>query len=204
MNKLTTNRDLYLAIDSLSELSSDSTRSLEQFLLAFLSSSLRLSDRETLSLTEFYQLVASSFSSDVPAFEAAWRDQYDSLPYDQADYSGFRATLIRQIVDLREMDENGTLQNDMRYFGLKAPRNSDWYNFDPGGYLECAMAGAFGGWESGDETGRQFVPGHVAVLDEDGSIEFARPEDSIPPTVPMPVITWEQCKDFIICGQIYE
>ena len=66
--------------------------------------------------------------------------------------------------DLHEMDENDTLKNEQRYFGVNAPRKSYWYNFDPIGYLECATAGSFGGWEPGDETGRQFVPEPVALL----------------------------------------
>ena len=66
------------------------------------------------------------------------------------------------------------------------------------------MAGSFGGSEPGDETGRQFVPGPVAVLGNDGSIQTANPEDLHEPTVQMPSVTWEQFQDFIICGQIYE
>jgi len=108
--------------------------------------------------------VSSSFTRDIPAFNPDWRDQYDKLSHDRNDYAGFRATLIRQIVDLREMDDNSTLKNEQRYFGMSAPRKSYWYNFDPIGYLECAMAGSFGGWEPGDETGRQFVPEPVALL----------------------------------------
>jgi hypothetical protein len=92
----------------------------------------------------------------------------------------------------------------MRYFGVRAPRQSYWYNFDPRGYLECAMAGSFGGWEPDDDTGRQYVSGPVAVLAEDGSIQSASPEDLHDPVYQIHVVTWEQFKDFMICGQIYE
>ena len=204
MAELATNRDLYLAIAALSKTHSGCDRSLEHYLLSLLDSSQRFSERKDVSLAEFYDLVSSSFTRDIPAFNSDWRDQYDDLPHDRNDYTGFRATLIRQIVDLREMDENGTLKNEQRYFGVSAPRKSYWYNFDPLGYLECAMAGSFGGWEPGDETGRQFVPGPVAVLADDGSIQTANPEDLHEPTVQVPSVTWEQFQDFIICGQIYE
>ena len=204
MTELTTNRDLYLAIEALSKTHSGCTRLLEHYLLALLDSSQRFSDRNNLSLAEFYDLVSSSFTRDAPAFSSDWRDQYDDLPHEKDDYTGFRGTLIRQLVDLREMDENGTLKNEQRYFGVSTPRKSYWYNFDPLGYLECAMAGSFGGWEPGDDTGRQFVPGPVTVVADDGSIQTANPEDLHQPTVQMPLVTWEQFKDFIICGQIYE
>jgi hypothetical protein len=202
--ELTTNRDLYLAIDELSKTHSGCERPLEHYLLALLDSSQRFSECSDVTLADFYDLVSSSFTRDIPAFNPDWRDQYDTLPHDRNDYNGFRATLIRQIVDLREMDEDGTLKNEQRYFGVSAPRKSYWYNFDPIGYLECAMAGSFGGWEPGDETGRQFVPGPVAVLGNDGSIQTANPEDLHQPTVLLPSVTWEQFQDFIICGQIYE
>lgn len=204
MAELSTNRDLYLAIEGLSKTHSGCARSLEHYLLSLLDSSQRFSERNDVTLAEFYDLVSTSFTRDIPTFNPDWRDQYDKLPHDRNDYAGFRATLIRQIVDLREMDEHGTLKNEQRYFGVSAPRKSYWYNFDPIGYLECAMAGSFGGWEPGDETGREFVPGPVAVLGSDGSIQTANPKDLHQPTVQMPSVTWEQFQDFIICGQIYE
>jgi hypothetical protein len=202
--ELKSNRDLYLAIDALSKTHSGCARPLEHYLLSLLDSSQRYSERNDITLAEFYDLVSSSYTRDIPAFNPDWRDQYDKLPHERNDYAGFRATLIRQIVDLREMDENGTLRNEQRYFGASAPRHAYWYNVDPIAYLECAMAGSFGGWESGDETGRQNVPGPVVVFGNDGSIQTANPEDLHQPTVQMPSVTWEQFQAFIICGQSYE
>jgi hypothetical protein len=202
--ELTTNRDLYLAIEALSKTHSGCKRPLEHYLLSLLDSSLIFAERNDVTLAEFYDLVCSSFTRDIPSFNPIWHDQYDTLPHDRNDYAGFYATLVRQIVDLREMDENGALKNEQRYFGLSSPRRTLWYNFDPIGYLECAMAGSFGGWDPGDEMGRQFVPGPVAVLGNDGSIQSANPEDLHQPIVQMLSVTWEQFKAFIICGQIYE
>jgi hypothetical protein len=68
------------------------------------------------------------------------------------------------------MEAAGTADNEYRYFGVKAPRRSTWYNFDIGTYVECAMAGTYGGWQPDDSTGRTFVPGKVAVLEADGSL----------------------------------
>ena len=201
---LNTNRDLYLAINALSNRHKDCDRSLETFLLAVLHRAAAFGDRDSLTLNEFYKLIASGFTQAPAPFDDTWRGQYDQLSEDEDGYAGWHATVVRQIVDLREMDECGTLNSDKRYFGLSSPRSSYWYNFDPLGYLECAMAGSFGGWEPGDDTGRDYVPGPVAVLADDGSIELANPEDLPNPKFEIPAITWEQFKGFIICGQIYE
>jgi hypothetical protein len=201
---LQTNRDLYLAISDLSKQYKDCDRSLELYLLAGLDRSATFSDRDALTLSELYELIASGFTSKPASFDDAWLDQYGELPHEDNGYAGWRATIIRPIVDLREMEECGTLKNEMRYFGVSAPRKSYWYNFDPLGYLECAMAGSFGGWEPGDESGREYVPGPVAVLTNTGSIQSVNPEDLLNSTFEMPSVGWAHFKDFVICGQIYE
>ncbi|MEM7558775.1 MAG: hypothetical protein AAF394_06600 [Planctomycetota bacterium] len=201
---LQTNRDLYLAIEQLQKQHEGCTRTLEVYLLAVLDLSSALSNQQQITLDEFHHVLSSSFTHGASSFKEEWREQYDQLPHEADDYAGWRATLVRQIVDLREMEECGTLNNETRYFGVYAPRKSYWYNFDPLGYLECAMAGSFGGWEPGDDTGRQYVPGPVAVFGKDGTIESVDPEDLPNPTFQMPTITWEHFKDFIFCGQIYE
>lgn len=201
---LRTNRDLYLAIDQLAKKHAGNTRSLETYLLAVLDLSQPLAKRDSITLEEFRTVLANAFTHESPPFNEAWREQYEQLPHEEDDFAGWRATVIRQIVDLREMEECGTLNNEMRYYGVYAPRGSYWYNFDPNGYLECAMAGTFGGWRPGDDTGRQYVPGPVAVLNDKGEIESAKPQDLPNPVFEIPEFTWKQFKDFVICGQIYE
>ncbi len=78
--------------------------------------------------------------------------------------------MAEQIKDLREMKESGQLERDDKYFGMDAPSGNRWYNFDLFGYLECATAGAFGGWEDGDDTGRMLVSGEIASIDENGNL----------------------------------
>lgn len=202
--QLRTNRDLYLAIEALSQQHRDCDRSLEIYLLSVLDRSTAFADLDSLRLTEFYELIAAGFAGTPAPFDEAWRDGYDDLPHEDGGYIGWQAMVIRQIVDLREMEECGTLQNEMRFFGISAPRESYWYNFDPPGYLECAMTGSFGGWQPGDDTGREYVPGPVAVMGEDGSIQSANPEELVNPIYEMPVVSWEQVKEFVICGQVYE
>lgn len=199
--QLKTNRDLYLAIDGLSKQHQECSRSLETYLLALIHRSTEFAEREAISLAEFYEMLSYGFTGSPAEFDNAWCDQYDQLPSEDDGYLGWHAIVVRQIVDLHEMDECGTLKSEMRYFGVSAPRNSYWYNFDPRGYLECAIAGSFGGWEPGDETGRGYVPGLVAVLADDGSIQSANPEDVPNPTFEMPFLTWEHFKDFIIVAR---
>ena len=204
MHDLRTNRDLYLAIENLTQEHRLCTRSLEQYLLALLRAAESFADSDSLSLNDFFGIISQAFTSDLKEFDPNWRTQYADLPHELSDFTGWRAVLIRQVVDLREMDENGTFANELRYFGVDSPRKSRWFNFDPVGYIECAMAGSFGGWEPGDETDRQFVPGPVAVLADDGSIQDANPEVIPRRQFEMPFVTWEEFKDFIYCGQYYE
>jgi hypothetical protein len=201
---LTTNRDLYRAIGELGERYASSGRTLEHYLLALLGLARQHNRQDALSLSEFYQVVSEAFSADPIPFASAWRDTYGALNPNQSGFVGWEATVIRQIVDLREMDEAGTLAYEYRYFGVDAPRGSRWYNFDPVTYLECAMAGSLGGWEPDDPTGRQFVPGEVGVMDSIGNLQIVNPQDIERPIGPLPQVSWDQFKDFVECGQMYE
>ncbi len=198
-----TNRDLYLSIEQLAEEYKSCGRSLEEYLLVLLQEATKFADRESLSLSNFYELIYVSFNVCPPKFNDDWRDLYSLLPYDSPGFERWQATLIRQIVDLHEMKENGTLANEQRYFGVNAPRGSRWYNFDPLGYLECGMAGSFRSWEPNDESNRQFVPGRVAVLSEDGLIDVD-PQDLVRPQFEIPTVCWNEFNEFIQCGQWYE
>jgi len=202
--QIRTNRGLYLAINALSDQNSEGERSLEVYLLSLLNYSEQFRDDESLTLEQVYALLEAGYTGTSTTFDEGWREQYASLAYKDDGYPGWHATLIQQIVDLREMDEKGILDNEMRYFGVSAPRGGSWYNFDPRGYLECAMAGSFGGWEDGDDTGRQYLPGQVAYLADDGSIQSATPQEFENPVFEMPTVSWSDLKDFIICGQLYE
>jgi hypothetical protein len=77
-------------------------------------------------------------------------------------------------------------------------------NFTPIGYIECGLAGSLGGWEPGDDTGRQLVSGEVAVFAADGTLQNQNPEEVEQPVIALPLLTWADLKGFLICGQIYE
>ena len=160
-------------------------------------------DKSSLTVDEFIAVLSQSFTEPALTYESDWALKYDERP-DGEGYAVFEATLRRQIVDLREMRLAGTLDQKWIELGVNAPRGARWYNFTPSGYLECAAAGSVGGWEPGDDTGRQFVPGKVAVLQEDGSIGEANPEDLARDVCEIAEVTWTQFEDFIFCGQVYE
>ena len=215
---LATNRDLYRAISEMRERheSGSAGISLEQYLLALLGLARQHCYQDNILLSDFYRLVTGAFIAEPVQFKPSWRDEYgvpnvlqegpDWLDTRKCSplYVLWEATVIRQIVDLREMDEAGTLEDEHRYFGVDAPRGSRWYNFDPFTYLECGMAGSLGGWEPDDLTGRQFIPGEVAVVDSEGKFTVVKPQDVERPIIAMPQFTWEHFSDFVECGQMYE
>ena len=89
------------------------------------------------------------------------------------------------------MDEIGALASELRYFGVNSPRGGYWYNFDPCSFIECGMAGSFGGWQPGDNTGRDYVTGEVAEMSKN-------------PVFAMSSIPWDAFREFLWCGQHYE
>lgn len=144
MSAIETNRDLYLAIAELTATQRSGGRDLEEYLRALWDGARRLSDRASLSADEFFGLLAAAFTSPAPAFEEAWRSRFaehdpgavadclaskmgleqPSTAEDRTDPTGFAAwgsTVLRQIVDLREMAEHGTLEDPYRWFGIDSP-----------------------------------------------------------------------------------
>jgi hypothetical protein len=169
-----TNRDLYPAITELVKQQGGASRSLETYLLALWSLTAELENLPDLSPTELFGLLSSAYSAPAAPFQDAWRgcDDDDTL----RGFLGWKATLQRQIADLREMHEQGILQHELRYFGDTAPSGHSWYNFDPGTFLECAAAGTFGGWSREADD-----PLHV--IDR---------------------ISWDVFREFLYKGQLYE
>jgi hypothetical protein len=206
VNDPSTNRDIYRAITDLTE---DPTRAPARDLEEYLRALLRLCrDRRTapaLSIEDFLAMLAGAFVAAPLPYDPAWADGYDRDVTDaDGEYTKFEATLLRQVVDLREMRQAGILDGEWIGLGVDAPRGGRWFNFDPRQFLECATAGAVGGWKPGDLTGRDFVPGPLAALDADGNLRSADPRDVPHPVRPLDAVTWGQFEDFLYCGQIYE
>jgi hypothetical protein len=199
-----TNRDLYLAVADLMGRHRDTARPLEEYLLALWTAGRVVRDRPALSADEFVGLLSDAFTRPAPVFDEGWRDRYDRDHDELPGFDGWEARLVRQVVDLREMRECGMLADKHRYFGIDAPRGGRWYNFDPCTFLECGMAGTFGGWEPDDDTGREYVPGPVAVMGDDGQITSCDPRDVPNPVAAVHEVSWDEFQSFLDDGQRYE
>ncbi|CAN5228229.1 hypothetical protein BH11MYX1_BH11MYX1_08450 [soil metagenome] len=124
---------------------------------------------------------------------------------DRASFAGWERRILMQIRDLRDMAATGQLVDDQRYFGIDAPRGGRWYNFDPIGFLECGVVGAFGGWDpDGADSGRTLVPGKVVVLDPGGQLISVDAEDIEHVTVDMSQVSWDDFTALLGSGQVYE
>jgi hypothetical protein len=155
-------------------------------------------------LSSFADLLEAGFHRDAPPFDPVWPPRYGRENPSLVGYRRWEQTIISQIVDLHEMEQVGTLANDLRYFGIDSPRGSRWYNFDPLAFVECGVAGTFDGWRSGDPTGRDFVPGPVAVLDSSGRATSADPRELEAPLFQIDFLSWDLAADFLRSGQSYE
>lgn len=204
MTAIKTNRDLYLAVSELTSNQADSKGSLEEYLRALREISKNYRERTFLIPDEFLDVLSTAFNGPIPLWNKSWSTS--ELP-DSAIRKGFEnwdSTILRQIVDLREMEERGILNNEYRYFGVQAPCGGTWYNFDPWTYLECATAGSFGGWREGDETGRILVPGEVAVIDAEGKLTSCDPMEIPEKLYAVPSVSWDAFDFFLEQGQGYE
>lgn len=168
---------------------------------------MRYHTTDALTPDEFFGLLSDAFETPAPPFVESLRGRYvgdgsalAALP----PFTRWGYFLTRQIVDLREMSEGGQLANKLRYFGIDSPRGSRWYNFDVCTYLECATVGSFGGWEPGDGTGREYVPGEVVVTNPDGTLGSADPRDLPNPVEALTAVTWDDFYHFLGQGQWYE
>jgi hypothetical protein len=204
MNKLQTNRDLYLAIAALIDRYRDDSRTLEEYLRALWAITQPLQQRSVFTLNELMQVLTEAFTYAVPPFEESWRDRYLTDLDNREGFEGFEARILRQIVDLREMAEQGTLNDEQRYFGITSPRQSFWYNFVPCAFLECAVTGSYGGWLSDDNTGRVLVNGPMVVVGDDGELHTVNPEDVKHPILNINEVSWDDFRDFLGNGQWYE
>ncbi|MEM9864632.1 MAG: hypothetical protein AAF938_23730 [Myxococcota bacterium] len=195
-NAVVTNRDLYCLIADLIELREKHRLSLETYLMNLRMLAEGMRDRPTISGRRFATWL-------VRAFEAT--ERAPEQPREKATgYERWETLIQRQIQDLRDMAECGTFENELRYFGVDSPSGYSWYNFDPLTFLECAVAGTFGGWQEGDNTGRIPLPGGVPLLGPDRSLidaDAQADDDSVGAIHPM---NWRVLHTFLEMGQYYE
>jgi hypothetical protein len=204
VSTIQTNRDLYRAIAGLIKEQQSSERSLEEYLRALWTVAQMYRERPSLTVDEFYGLVFAAFTLPVPPFDPAWCSRYTQDFAHLPGFGGWEARLLRQVVDLREMSEQGMLEDKMRYLGIDSPRGQRWYNFDPCTFLECATAGSYGGWQPGNETGREYVLGPVMALGDDGEFHECDPREVRAPVAIIREVSWANFRDFLGDGEWYE
>lgn len=196
-----TNRELYLALNAMAESGAARGRWLEEYLGALLMLVRGRAEAAGVSGEVFVGMLREALTGETVRYE-------EVVGMRTLERSGGRAgveeTLVRQIVDLREMREAGVYENEMRSFGVNAPRGGRWYNFSVESFLECGAAGWFGGWEPGDPGGRDFVPGEVAVMNEKGEFVGADPREVQRRIEEVVEISWEDVRGFLGSGQAYE
>ena len=184
--EIRTNRDLYLAVCGLKKVHGQKNVDLQNYLERVLISSCVFRTREKLTLDELFGLLESGFH-EKEGLPTGWDSDCVPLFRDWVD------SLSCQILDLAEMSKSGVLQDPQRYFGLPGPRGVYWYNFDPFTFLECGVAGFFGGWKPGDDSGRISTSDHAADPEGEEDQEFE-----------ILGINWEGVKEFFFTCQVYE
>lgn len=195
MTRIETNTDLYAEVMAILKRRKQSSQSLQHFLLRLWEIVSQRPSATPLCPDEFASMLDAAFEGT---------PQVDPAEFEKEDQPGWLLQLARQVVDLQQMAEAGSLADEMRFFGIDAPSGARWYNFDPHSYIECGLAGSFGGWTPAANEGRQLVPGPVAVMNADGSLGVANPEDIEEPVFKMQHISWDDFEEFLWAGQNYE
>jgi hypothetical protein len=134
-----TKRELYSFVADLGARRRVGQPSLEVYLRAMWGLASVQPSRAVWTLDEFAELLAASFVAPEVAFDERWR-ALEPEPRGSG-FDRWQHAILGQIVDLHEMGEAGVLNNELRYYGLDAPRGARWYNFDPCSYLESATQG---------------------------------------------------------------
>lgn len=191
-----TNRTVYQRILVIGE---STDRSLEEYLRALRHVAWPQRERETLPVDVFVTLLDDAATVPAPPFDDALRTEDLAVTEDMPGFEVWDRVIRSQIVDLRDLAEGPAPR--FPELGVDVCRPADagrracgtrWYNHAVAGYLECAMAGALGGWDAADGV-RGPVPGPVAPL-------FPEP----PGVAELRELTWAEFTDFLVCGQEYE
>ncbi|HEX2077813.1 MAG TPA: hypothetical protein VHG08_08895 [Longimicrobium sp.] len=196
-----TNRDLYLAVRALIEAHRGSARTLEEYLSALWWLGRELRERPILQVETLVRLLEDAFTATPPEDPLASEPRLQ--PETGEGFARWEQLIVSQIRDLREMAAAGTLENEMRWFGVEAPGGSPWYNFDPAGFIEAGVEGTFGGWEP-EDGGRVLVNGPVATVAPDGTITTMDAADIERPIYPLEHLDWDAFARFLQNGQWYE
>jgi hypothetical protein len=189
-----TNRDLYLRLLALGEHLTGSGRALLDYLCALWAVSQPLAVDDVLDGDHFAALLTAATAARPARPCPNWSVEDLGVDGPYVGYRDFTKVVGTQVVDLLAFESDPP--GPYAALGVDAPPRIDggrgtipvWRNFDAATYLECAAAGAFGGWSVAD--GRR-VPesGAGPATDE---------------VVVLPPITWGDVAAFLEYGQTYE
>jgi len=184
-----TNRDLYEIVNGFADqFGSGKAPALEEYLrsLWWVVSQSQPSEPTPELLAEWLE---AAFTTEPPAFDPAWRERHRQQPQESADFSDWENGILFQIADLRRMAEAGQLEDEFRYFGITSPSGNLWYNFNPVTYLECGVAGTFGGYAADERI--ILIPAPEGESDDSPIWSLER-------------FTWLDFLEFLECCRLYE
>jgi hypothetical protein len=190
--ELRSNRDLYAFVCAMHRRHGESKRSLEEYLSALWQLAGAHREGAALPVALFAELLEAAMVAEVPPYQPEWEQAWQPagvLAAEAEDHSyeaaqaadegtwfpGFERVILRKIVDLHELRAAGAFEDELRYFGLDAPRGGRWYNFDPLTFLECATAGSFDAWPAPEAPSRDGDDDEDdAAVDDDTAVDDER------------------------------
>ena len=186
-----TNRELYLRLLDAGERAGE--RSLDEYLRAWwrVSRAVTSLDPDTVAA----MFLAAAVVEPAP-FRPAWRPASYEYVEEPSAYGHWAAIVLSQLADLADFGElppHASLGLTVtRPEGVRRATDMCWYNFDPKAYLECGMAGTFGGWDLGDGVRKPV----------NGPVHPEVPPD--PGVTPLGALSWGDLAELAINGQQYE
>lgn len=183
-----TNRDIYTRVRGFEDKYSASLPALEVYLRSLWS----VVSRERPDLPTALQVtdwLEQAFNIPAPDFDPRWLHLTPKYNFQNATYYDWEGVIQCQIAELRQMANEGILEDKYRYFGVDAPNGSRWYNFDPLTYLECGIRGALGGYQESEVI--------VLIPPDDG-------QSADSPVFEINQFNWEAFIEILECGRVYE
>ena len=201
---LRTNRDLYLALVALGDHLTVTGRALLDYLCALWLVSRPLAVRDDLDGDEFAALLTAAATAMPVRPEPSWRVADYSADGPYRGFEDFTKVVCTQIADLLAFEENPP--GPFASLGIDAPPRLDggratiarWCNFDPPTFLECAAAGAFGGWNEADGRRVRTEPQRDTESEREPGAWSGEDVRALEP------ITWGDVAAFLEYGQSYE
>jgi hypothetical protein len=194
-----TNRDLYLHFLHLGQEARSASWSLSAYLRGLWKVSVPLRGRAELALDDVAAMFSAAAATSPPSYDPAWSTTDLALPGSApAGYADWERIILSQLADLEDFVLHPP--GPRARFGVNAPRPPGggtratpprWLNFDPAAYLECAVAGGYGGWDAADGA-RVPLPNPQGTTTRRSTIRA------------ITTMGWPDLARIAVCGQTYE